>query len=426
MVNNPLQFEDEREPKPKLVRIIARLNVGGAAQQACMLHEKLLPHFDTYLVVGRLAEGESDMSYLLSSERNVLRLPQLSRQISLISDPVTFWRIFRFLRRVRPAVVHTHTAKAGALGRLAAWMAGVPVIVHTYHGHVFHGYFNRFSTSVFMAVERALGSISTRIIAISESQRRDLAVKYKIASPNKISVVHNGFNLERFSQADRQQARASLGLGADDFAAVWAGRLVPVKDVDLLGTVILKMSARNPRMRFLVVGDGEEKAKLVSLIAGCANVQLLGWRRDMEKIWSAADAALLTSRNEGTPTALIEAMAAGVPFVATNVGAVSDIAIGPFHDLPNGFGVQAANGFLTAQTSEALIDCLDFLATRPEIARQMALAGRAFVHERFSTNRLVDDLLCLYKCCSPIKGELLGAEAAGQVNERDNNAQDAI
>lgn len=391
-----LSPERETTKTPKLVRIIARLNVGGGAQQACMLHERLRPAFDTYLITGSLADGEKDMSYLLSSEQNVLRLPRMSRNISLISDFMTFWKIYRFLRQVHPLIVHTHTAKAGALGRFAAWLAGVPVIVHTYHGHVFHSYFGHITTRVFLSIERALGRISTRVIAISESQRQELSSEYRVAPQEKISVIHNGFDLDAFSAARRDEARKALGLKAEDFLVVWAGRLAPVKDVELLGSVVRKSAESGRGYHFLVVGDGTERAQLESLVKGCANVDLLGWRDDMPVVWRAADVALLTSRNEGTPTVLIEAMAAGVPFVATNVGAVQDVAVPPVQPLPNEAGLQAGNGFLTARTPEALINCLDCLSANPSLAQRMGSAGKAFVMERFSALRLITDVTSLY------------------------------
>jgi glycosyltransferase involved in cell wall biosynthesis len=418
-------FQSDGKPtaKPGLVRIIARLNVGGAAQQVCMLHEKLTPIFDTHLIFGRLADGENDMSYLLTSDRNVLRLPEMSREISW-ADAIAFWKIFRFLRRVRPMIVHTHTAKAGALGRLAAWMAGVPVIVHTYHGHVFHGYFSPLRTRVFLAIERFLGRRSTRIIAISESQLQELSGKYRIAPAEKISVIHNGFDLEPFGRCRREEARKHLSLGADEFVVVWAGRLVPVKDVELLGAVVKRFAQHNPRVRFLVVGEGTERAVLEEMVAGSTNVNLLGWRQDMATIWGAADAALLTSRNEGTPTALIEAMAAGVPFVATNVGGVQDIALGPLQELPNGLGFEAGNGFVTERTAAALEYCLNLLASRPEVARDKGIRGQSFAHERFSTSRLVRELSSLYEMLLPARPESLAAASSGQ--QDSSKAADAV
>lgn len=382
--------------RPKLVRIIARLNVGGPARQACMLHEKQAPYLETRLMVGSLDDEEADMSYLLTSEHNVLRLPRMSREISLWSDFLAFWSILRFLHKERPDIVHTHTAKAGTLGRLAAWLTRVPVIVHTYHGHVFAGYFGAFKTKLYVTIERLMGKISTQVIAVSESQRRELCSKYHVVPPQKIAVINNGFEFAHSSQMCRQEARQRLGLKPGDFVVIWAARMVPVKNVQLLGRVIQMAAAGLNQIRFLVVGDGQERHKLESLIDGCKNAQLMGWQRDMNPVWAAADLALLTSSNEGTPTILIEAMAAGLPFVATDVGGVKDLAIGPLSSLPSDMGYRAANGFLTVQTPEALLYGIGQIEKNPQEARRMGVAGRTFALERFSADRLVKDLNSLY------------------------------
>jgi glycosyltransferase involved in cell wall biosynthesis len=411
-----LQSIPAEAKRRKIVRIIARLNVGGPAQQACLLHEKLSGYFDTRLVFGSLAAGEHDMSHLLGSESNVFRLPQMSREVAVWSDALAFWRIWRFLRRERPDIVHTHTAKAGAIGRLAAWLAGVPVIVHTYHGHVFDGYFSPLKSKLYLAIERFLGRLTTRVIAISTSQNNDLCAKYRIVPAEKLSVIYNGFELACGVRADREEIRKELGIGGDDFVVVWAGRLAPIKDVGLLAQVIRKAFEKHSRAHFLIVGDGTEKAILESMIKGCPNVQLLGWRQDMAAIWSAADLALLTSRNEGTPTALIEAMAAGRPFVATNVGAVQDLAVAPLLDLPDGVGHKAANGFLTSRTAEALLYCIEQTAKDPEAAKQMASVGRAFVLDTFSADRLVHEMSVLYRTLLPKASEI--SSAAVQPSEK--------
>lgn len=382
--------------KPKVVRMISRLN-GGPARQACALHERLAPYLETRLVVGSPAQGEQDMSYLLSSEHNLFRVPRMSREISLWRDILAFIGILRFLRRERPDIVHTHTAKAGALGRLAAWLAGVPVIVHTYHGHIFAEYFGIVKTKAYLTIERLLGRLSTHIIAISESQQDELSSLYRVAPLQRISVIRNGFELEEISQVEREKARHGLALQPDDFVVVWAGRMVPVKDVELLAKVIRTAWSKQSRISFLVVGDGTERTRLETLIDGCTNARLLGWRQDMGHIWAAADVALLTSRTEGTPTTLIEAMAAGTPFVATQVGGVKDLALGPLNALPNTMGYQAANGFLAARTVDALLYCMELLANEPSLARDMAASGRAFALEKFPTLRLVADMRLLYR-----------------------------
>lgn len=381
--------------RPKLVRIIGRLNGGGPARQACLLHDKLADQCETHLVFGSLAEGEQDMSYLLTSERNVLRLPQMSRKISPWGDAVAFWKLLKFLARVKPDIVHTHTAKAGGLGRLTAWLVGVPIVVHTYHGHVFHGYFGPLKTRIYLGIERLLAHLSTQLITVSESQRQELSLKYRVAPLDNIAVIHNGVELERFSARQCKEARKALGLPSDVFVAVWAGRMVPVKDVHLLARVI-QQAEKKSNVRFLVVGDGTEKHKLESLLRGCSNVQVLGWRQDIEQIWFAADVAILTSRNEGTPTTLVEAMAARLPFVATEVGGVRDLAVPPLHQLSDGMGHEAGNGFLTARTPEAILQCIEQIANNSHLKLQMGSVGHKFVWENFSVMRMIRETKLLY------------------------------
>ena len=336
------------------------------------------------------------MSYLLASDDNVFRLPETSREISLWADLSAFLKILAILRKERPDIVHTHTAKAGALELLAACIAGVPIVVHTYHGHVLQEYFGALKSRVYRSIERLLGCLSTRVIAISDSQLEELSSKYRVVPGSKISVIQNGFELGNNSIECRDEARKDLGLARDAFVVAWTGRFVPVKDVQLLARVITQAAASQRKIVFLIVGDGPDKQELKSLIQGCTNARLLGWRYDMDSIWSAADAALLTSRNEGTPTALIEAMAAGRPFISTNVGAVRDLAVDPLEDLPNGMGHRAANGFLASRTSSALFYCIQQIAADSLMAKQMGSVGREFAVKRFSADRLVDDMVAFY------------------------------
>ena len=381
--------------KRKLVHILGRLT-GGPAGQVCLLYEQLTPWFDTKLIIGGFSAGEHDMSYLLASAENVVRVQEMGRDISFVSDLRALWKIFRVLCREKPDIVHTHTAKAGALGRIAAGLAGVPIIIHTYHGHVFHSYFGEMKTRVYLAIERALGSITTQVIALSASQKEELCCKYHVIPEDKAAVVQNGFHFAHFSENDREDARRELGLEDDVFVFVWAARMAPVKDVDLLGQVIRKAAAQSCKAFFLVVGDGEEKARLESLVHGCNNVKLLGWCRNMDQIWCAADAAILTSRNEGTPTALIEAMAAHRPFISTNVGAVKDLAVAPLLELANGMGHKAGNGFIVTRSQDALFHCVELLVNDRAGSREMGEIGHSFVSTQFAANRLIADMVRLY------------------------------
>jgi glycosyltransferase involved in cell wall biosynthesis len=394
-VVSQLQRQDAR--KPKLVRITARLTMSGATRQVCILHEQLAPFFETSLIIGSLAHGEGDMSYLLPSEHDVFRLPEMSREVSVWADFLAFWKILRILLSERPDIVHTHTAKAGALGRLAAWMARVPVVIHTYHGHVLHGYFGAMKSRFYLALERVLGRLSTRLITISDSQLEELCEGYHVAAREKFVVIRNGFELQGSSGPCREDARKNLKLLPSDFVVVWAGRMVPVKDTQLLAQVIRTAAEKRSKICFLVLGDGTERPEFETLIRDCQNVRLLGWQRDMEPIWAAADVALLTSRNEGTPTVLIEAMAAGRPFVSTSVGGVRDLALGPWQVLPDGMGHRAANGYLTSRTPESMLFCIEQIANDPQAALKMASVGRSFVLDRFSARRLVEEMGSLYQ-----------------------------
>src|SRR3954469_13822157 len=204
-------------PPLKIVRIIARLNVGGPAQQACLLHERLRPDFDTMLISGRPDKGEEDMSYLLSSERGVHWVDSMSRPVRMLLDLKSLLSIYRILRREKPDIVHTHTAKAGTLGRIAAIFARVPVRVHTFHGHVFSGYFGKMKTSLYLAIERVLARFTTRIITVSDGQAQELAEKYAVAPRGKIQVIRNGFEWQE-SPRSRDEMRAELKIAQDQVA----------------------------------------------------------------------------------------------------------------------------------------------------------------------------------------------------------------
>ena len=399
MVSDSVRSYNQNRVKPKIVRIIGRLNIGGPARQACFLHQALRDNFDTVLIAGHLDEQEGDMSYLLTSEDGVRWIGSMSRPVRLWSDFLAFLHIVRILRMEKPHLVHTHTAKAGALGRLAATLLRVPIRVHTYHGHVFHGYFGPLQTRIWLTIERTLNRITTRTVVISKSQAEELAEKYRVVSPQKVCTISNGYDLSLFIQRANVRKAGSLRreFGFDDshFVVMWAGRTVPIKNVELLADIVC-VAQRSSRLRFLVVGDGTERSKLETLTAGCSNIRLAGWRTDMHKLWAAADVGLVTSRNEGTPSALIEAMASGKAFVATNVGGVIDLATSPSEmdrSLPV---IRAGNGFLTPLEVSPMLDCLEFLAANPDVALSMGNAGRSFALAHYSDNRLKNDIENLY------------------------------
>ena len=385
--------------KPKVARIIGRLNVGGPARQACFLHQALRNNFDTVLIAGRLDEQEGNMSYLLTSENGVRWIRSMSRPVRLWSDFVAFLHIVRILRAEQPDLVHTHAAKAGTLGRIAAAIVGVPVRVHTYHGNVFQVYFGALQTRIWIAIERMLNKITTRTVLISESQVDELVDKYNVVSPQKACVIRNGYDLSQFGGgADVRQAhdlRQAFGFDASHFVVMWAGRLVPIKNVELLAQIV-REARRSPRLRFLVIGDGTDRRKLESLTTGCSNIHIAGWRKDMPELWAAADVGLVTSRNEGTPSALIEGMASGKPFVSTNVGGVIDLAAPPTQLDSRSQVIRAGNGFLTRLEATPILDCLEFLAKNRDVALAMGRVGRSFALTYYSDNRFQTDIENLY------------------------------
>jgi glycosyltransferase involved in cell wall biosynthesis len=315
-----------------IVRIIDRLNVGGPAIHAVLTTRGLNDErWRTVLVTGEVEPTEADMSYLLA-EYGVERvtIPTLGRELRPIRDLVTAWQLWRVIRRERPDIVHTHKAKAGAIGRLVALLAGVRVRVHTYHGHVFHGYFGPAKTRVFLAIERLLARVTTRLVTPSALLVDELATVYHIAPSDQFSVVPLGFDLAPFARADEHagELRGKLGVGPGVRLIAIVGRMVPVKDHATFIAAAALLAAKRDDVRFVFVGGGElEDAVRADLEQrGLASrAHLLGWTQHLERVYPDLDVLVLSSVNEGTPVALIEAMAAGVPVVATAVGGVPDV-----------------------------------------------------------------------------------------------------
>ena len=313
------------------MRIIARLNVGGPAIHVSLLTAGLQDSgFSSVLVAGQVGQTEGDMAYL-AHEMGVQPtfIPELGREISVLDDIRAFIALVRLMNQRRPHVVHTHTAKAGFLGRVAARLSGVPVIVHTYHGHVFYGYFSRLKTSFFIIMERFTAWLSDMVLTISDTLRDDL-LAFRIAPPERIRVVPLGLHLSPLAELSKQRGvlRDELGYTADTPLVTIVGRLVPIKNHALFLAAAQRVWQEMPEVRFVIVGDGECRAELEEHTdrLGLADaVHFTGWRRDLSTIYADANVLVLTSRNEGTPVSILEAMAAGVPVVATAVGGVPDV-----------------------------------------------------------------------------------------------------
>lgn len=383
-------------PRPpiRVARVIARLNVGGPAQHVVILSEGLAPRgFETKLVAGRIDPGEADMADLARAAAvDVVDLPALGRAPRLFRDLAALFALFRLFRRWRPAIVHTHTSKAGFLGRIAALVAGVPVRVHTFHGHVLEGYFPPLASALVRAAERFLAAATTAIVALSPGQRRDLVRRFRVAPRGRVHVVPLGIDLGPFADARvryRGELRRELGIppGAPLFGTV--GRLVPVKALDRLLRAMEAVVAARPDAWLVIAGDGPDRPRLEALAREAAvshRVRFLGARRDLPRVYADLDLFLLSSRNEGTPLALIEALAAGVACVATAVGGVPDvIGVGP--DAP---GLLVPSDDPRALAARALA----LLEDPVERARRAALGPpRA---SRFSRERLLADMAALY------------------------------
>lgn len=404
----------------RVMRIITRLNVGGPSYQAIFLTERLrAPEFDSTLLSGNVGPNEGSMEGL-AAERGVrfTRVPGLGREISLRSDLLTVGQVYREIRRYRPHIVHTHLAKAGTAGRIAARLARVPRVVHTYHGHVFHGYFSKKKTELFLRIERALARSTDRIVVLGEPQQREI-LGFGVGRPEQMVRIPLGLELEPFlrAEAHRGSLRRELGFGPDVPLVGIVARLVPIKAHELFLEAARRVAERSPRVQFLVVGDGELRdgleAQALSLglpvvshqpgqppqrrqpAAGTAGpvepgaapaVHFLGFRSDLPELYADLDSVVLCSRNEGLPVTLIEALAAARPVVATNVGAVSDLV----DDGRTGRVVPSGD-------ASALADAiLRQLEHRDEAAR-MADAGRIHVAQRFSVTRLVSDIETLYR-----------------------------
>ena len=384
--------QNGRVPPIKVLRVITRLNIGGPAIHAILLTSALDDgvRFTSTLVAGTTAPHEGDMLDLARA-RSVepIVLPALGREINPLDDLVALARMVQLVRRLAPDVVHTHMAKAGTVGRVAARICGVPLVVHTYHGHVFHSYFGAAKTRVFLTIERALGLVTDRIIVVGDGQRDEIA-GYGVAPPGKLESIRLGLELAPLlhAEAARGRLRQELGIDASTPLVGIVARLVPIKAHEAFFDAAVRIREALPRVEFLVVGDGERRQELETLVQrrGLSRaVRFLGWRRDMLNVYADLDLVALTSRNEGSPVALIEALAAGRPVVATAVGGVPEVVING----DTGVTVPVAD-------SRALADAvLTLLAERP-LAERLGAAGRRHVYPRYDSSRLVDDVRDLY------------------------------
>ena len=385
----------DADARVSVLRVIARLNVGGPALHVAYLSAGLTPRgYDTTLVAGTIARGEESMAYIAEQAgARVVALPGLSREISPLHDALAVFRLARLIRQVRPTILHTHTAKAGTVGRVAALFAGrarPSIVVHTFHGHVLRGYFGPTKSKVFRELERLLAKVTTVLVAVSPEVRDDL-VSLGVAPAEKFVVVRLGIELEQrvASTVPRDEVRRQLGIPPERFVVGWIGRMTGVKQTHDLLAALTELRAGGVDAGLLVVGDGpdragfEQAARDLGLVRHCL---FLGYQEDVAPWYAAMDAVALPSGNEGTPVTVIEALAAGKPVVAYEVGGVPDVVR------------EGVDGFLVkAGDTSGLASRLAQLAADPELGHRLGEAGRKRVLERYGVGRLLDDVDQLYR-----------------------------
>ena len=378
------------------MRVIARLNMGGPALHVAYLTAGLRERgYDTTLVAGTLARGEDSMAFVADELGvDVIRIDELGREISPLRDFMATLRLARLIRRERPDILHTHTAKAGTVGRVAALLAGrrgPPIVVHTFHGHVLRGYFGPLRSRVFRLLERWLASHSTALIAVSPQVRDDL-VALGVARRERFAVIRLGIELDQRvagTQNGRVESRRYLGIPADRFAVGWIGRMTAVKRTDDVLVAFKRLRDQGVDAVLCLVGDGPDRSELerrAQELGVARDTLFLGYQEDVAPFYSAFDALVLPSSNEGTPVSAIEALAAGRPVVATRVGGVPDVV------------QEGEDGFLVEPgATDDLADRLAQLARDPALRERMGKAGRERVVPRYAVGRLVDDVDRLYR-----------------------------
>lgn len=384
---------------PKVLRILNRFNLGGPVYNASYLSADLAPEFETLLVGGLPEADEISATYIAENlSVQVHCIPEMKRSINLKADRKAYLELRKIIRTFQPDIVHTHASKAGALGRLAAFKEKVPVVVHTFHGHVFHSYFSKTKTFVFKSLERYLAQRSSAVIVISKQQHHELVTEHAIIPASKAHIVPLGFDLTRFqnnNEERRHAFRRQFSLHEDTVAIGIIGRFAPVKNHALFIKALSHLTTKNIVAFF--VGDGEERLNIEEALRANnisfapkesytnENVCLMSWVKEVEMILPGLDIVALTSHNEGTPVSLIEAQAAGVPVVSTQVGGVQDVVI------------HSKTGLLVApgdETSFAL--ALSQLIDSKSLRHQFATEGIAHAFAHFTRERLSADLRALY------------------------------
>ena len=393
----------------KIVHIITRLDRGGSAQNTLLTCQRLAGRYELVLVHGLSLESnmtdwekQSVDSQIKDAEARgvkIVPLASLVRRIDPVRDIRAFLSLWRLIRKERPFIVHTHSSKAGILGRWAAWLAGIPIVVHTPHGHVFWGYGNRFMTVIFTFMEKLAAFITDKIIVLTEQEGED-HVRFGIASREKFLPIHSGVDVNKFldMSVSKVEMKRSLGIPDDVFVVGTVGRLTAVKGQRYLIEAARKIVDIEPHAVFVILGDGEllgELQEMASRLGIKENMRFLGWRSDVAEVMSTFDIFALPSLNEGMGRVLAEAMAAGKPLVASNVGGIPDLV------------KHGQNGFLVGPgDADGLSGAIRKLLTDKEMRDEMGGRGRAMAHD-FSVEKMVEKIDALY---SSLLGEMAAHE----------------
>ncbi len=387
---------------PRVLRIINRFNLGGPAYNVAYLTKYLAPEYETLLIGGE-KEPDEDSSLFIFNQLGLepLVIEEMSRSINFLQDVKAYYRIKKIIKEFKPDIVHTHAAKAGALGRLAAYNCKVPVIIHTFHGHIFHSYFGKLKTNIYKNVERFLAKRSTAIIAISERQKQELCEEHKILPIEKTKVIPLGFDLSKFSDdqvAKRKAFRETYQIEDEELCIVIIGRLAPVKNHPMFLKAIQYIKKNSTKkIRAVIVGDGNLRTELMQLcdslgLDHCyypeeqkkATIIFTSWIQDVSYPLAGSEIVCLTSFNEGTPVSLIEAQAASKAIITTKVGGIEN-------------SVSNKAAFLIDIKDENIFcEKLLLLCENAELREKMASFGKDFVFKQFNYTRLVEDVKLLY------------------------------
>ncbi len=404
----------------KILRIIARLNVGGPARHVVWLTEYLNDdEFQSVLIAGTVPAGEENMNYF--AEQHGVRpifIEEMSRELSP-KDLVSLFKIFAEIRRHRPDVIHTHTAKAGTVGRVAALLYRLSTfgtrrvsVVHTFHGHVFHSYYGKLRTSIFIAIEKLLATLATqKIIVISEQQFEEIHERFGIGRRDQFEIIPLGIDLDVFDDRStkRELLRAELGSPSGELLVGFVGRLTEIKDISLYLQVAARVREGAgpdvPAMRFVIAGDGHLRQPLEQEAADLGlgdSVVFLGNRSDAAAVYAGIDIVALTSLNEGTPLSLIEAMAARRPVISTSVGGVRDL-LGRIEEEKDGFNICERGIGVDSRSPDDFTKGLIYLAKNEKLRKRSADEGRSFVRAEYAKERLVQDVKQLYRRLVPAR-----------------------